>query len=619
MPSSAMQKKFVKDTPIHSLPAAKFGSHGTSRGGRKSSPGFPPLAPEALERKSSDQMDDEEGFSDASDTTDDDGISRKGYTLSHIVQGPFSQSVPYGTLLFPIYYQPPRPKETGETAEQINTRIHPPFIPQTRELYVNECNGKKALLYKIGPGAVAFKVVLNTFNNAGMRHTAGNNWNLLWAKRVDASEWGGMGYYSRVNHFPGTWGIGRKDQLHKNVTRFKKAFGEPFNFTPQTWLLPQDTKLLAADMSSTPGLTYILKPCASACGRGIRLITKIPTNKIRSSVVQRYIPNPYLIRERKFDMRLYVAVTSFDPLRVYIFDEGLCRFTAEKYPGPGSNLSSSYAHLTNYSISKTAILQNEEKSADGCDGPKDIKWMLSDLKGWFYARGEGGKQEWAKITHQIKDVVIKTFMTVETDVCNAAAKVCKFPNGHGCFELFGFDLMIDSNCKVYVLECNIMPSLATGNPMDKAVKNRLLAHLLTLVGVAPYDRDEVAKEEQLHTYHPSSRELNRTCTFVNGKYPTGRKRVESKAFYDSLTDHDRRLIIESESEYYRSGGFTRVFPTSETWENYGRFFEVNRYRNELLARWEAEKDGERARRFHETGERSTERSWDVPVSMSFET
>ena len=70
----------------------------------------------------------------------------------------------------------------------------------------------------------------------------------------------------------------------------------------------------------------------------------------------------------------------------------------------------------------------------------------------------------------------------------------------------------DSNCKVYVLECNIMPSLATGNTMDKAVKNRLLAHLLTLVGAAPFDREEVTKEEQMRTYHQSSREISMDIT-----------------------------------------------------------------------------------------------------------
>ena len=36
----------------------------------------------------------------------------------------------------------------------------------------------------------------------------------------------------------------------------------------------------------------------------------------------RYIANPYLINGHKFDMRLYVYVTSYDPLRIYLFDDG---------------------------------------------------------------------------------------------------------------------------------------------------------------------------------------------------------------------------------------------------------------------------------------------------------
>jgi hypothetical protein len=38
-------------------------------------------------------------------------------------------------------------------------------------------------------------------------------------------------------------------------------------------------------------------------------------------LVQRYIGEPYLINNKKFDLRIYVAVTSFDPLRIYIFQE----------------------------------------------------------------------------------------------------------------------------------------------------------------------------------------------------------------------------------------------------------------------------------------------------------
>lgn len=66
-------------------------------------------------------------------------------------------------------------------------------------------------------------------------------------------------------------------------------------------------------------------------------------------MVSRYVHNPLLINSHKFDLRIYVLVTSFEPLRVYIYKEGLTRFASEPY---SSHKFHKFSHLTNYSINK---------------------------------------------------------------------------------------------------------------------------------------------------------------------------------------------------------------------------------------------------------------------------
>jgi hypothetical protein len=70
-------------------------------------------------------------------------------------------------------------------------------------------------------------------------------------------------------------------------------------------------------------------------------------------VISKYVSNPLLINNHKFDLRIYVVVTSFEPLRIYVYREGLARFASEPYQPPDATTKSSkFAHLTNYSINK---------------------------------------------------------------------------------------------------------------------------------------------------------------------------------------------------------------------------------------------------------------------------
>lgn len=79
------------------------------------------------------------------------------------------------------------------------------------------------------------------------------------------------------------------------------------------------------------------------------------------SVISRYITNPLLINGHKFDLRIYVLVTSYEPLRIYVFKEGLARFASVSYSSK-IDKDNKFMHLTNYSINKKNdnFVKNEE-------------------------------------------------------------------------------------------------------------------------------------------------------------------------------------------------------------------------------------------------------------------
>lgn len=60
-------------------------------------------------------------------------------------------------------------------------------------------------------------------------------------------------------------------------------------------------------------------------------INEIPNKPGTQHIVSEYIYNPLLYNGYKFDLRIYVAITCINPLRIYIYEEGLTRFATFKY------------------------------------------------------------------------------------------------------------------------------------------------------------------------------------------------------------------------------------------------------------------------------------------------
>lgn len=125
--------------------------------------------------------------------------------------------------------------------------------------------------------------------------------------------------WQRINHFPGMTNICRKTRLAHNLELMRKKFPREFSFYPPTFILPQNfTAFKAQFVNGQSKQPFIIKPDGAAQGKGIFLtksLDDVQDMKI-SCVAQSYIENPLLIDNKKFDLRIYVLVTSCNPLRL---------------------------------------------------------------------------------------------------------------------------------------------------------------------------------------------------------------------------------------------------------------------------------------------------------------
>ena len=206
---------------------------------------------------------------------------------------------------------------------------------------------------------------------AGVARAPPGVFNVAWNGALRKGDFERLNEHQRVNHFPGTWELGRKDKLGANLEKARRRHPDAFDFAPRSFLLPRDTEEWRKDRARLgPRETYIIKPPASRAGaacacyaRATERLTRRDdasdasgrkrsdaSDTSRKTLVQRYIRDPHLLDGYKYDLRVYVALTSVDPLRVFLYREGLVRLATEKYADGGADLSRRCMHLTNYSV-----------------------------------------------------------------------------------------------------------------------------------------------------------------------------------------------------------------------------------------------------------------------------
>ncbi|OAF65038.1 hypothetical protein A3Q56_07237 [Intoshia linei] len=296
-----------------------------------------------------------------------------------------------------------------------------------------------------------------------------------------------LGEYQIINHFPNSYELTRKDLMARNVKRFLKQCKKSLEFNeyhnvdiiPSTYILPCDYNILCEKHKSHPEWTWIMKPCAKSRGNGIFLINKMSQikrwspnknnnsyikngngNVIENYVITKYIDKPLLVGGKKFDLRIYVLVTSFKPLKVFVSNLGFARFSTVKYKSGNADMDNMFIHLTNVAIQKNAEYYNKFHGG---------KWDLNKFK--FYIENTKGLDIANGLFNCIYGIIIQSLLSVNKIVIQDKR----------CFELLGYDIIVDDELKPWLIEINSSPSLITTTEWDNEIKTKLISDVIDII------------------------------------------------------------------------------------------------------------------------------------------
>lgn len=380
-------------------------------------------------------------------------------------------------------------------------------------------------------------------------------WNIYWSdSALDTKICHKMKRYQRINHFPCMQLLSRKDLLSRNLLRMQQHFPHEYDFFPKTWLFPSDISSVVQYAKKHKNTVFILKPGSGSRGNGIYLTKSFGNvNPYQRMICQTYIKRPLLFDGFKFDLRVYTLITSMDPLRVYVYNEGLVRCATQRYREPSElNLNQKFMHLTNYSINKNSLTYSRDQETGS-------KRTFSALNRMLEADGHNVAQLWSNID----DLIVKTIISAWPALSHSYR--VSFPlhdDISACFELLGFDIIIDHELNPFLLEVNHSPSFTMDEPIDKKVKLSVLRDTLKLLYTNVDDKRRIEREDRNRIYRRSMGSKGGRGDSENNHDTT--ERTQSKRWQQNVQWEEENL-----------GNYRMVMPCDRRLSLYANMFTTN--------------------------------------------
>jgi hypothetical protein len=244
--------------------------------------------------------------------------------------------------------------------------------------------------------------------------------------------------------------------------------------------------------ATPPANVWIIKPAGKSRGRGIKCMSNLASIVSRSGmqsaskssfVAQKYIERPLLIAGRKFDIRQWVLVTCWNPLTVWFYADCYLRFCVRPFSLDPAALADKFVHLANNSIQK----HSPDFSSSGIEGNM---WTSHQFAAFLRETFRPATAEaddrlprppgvpataydlWTDwLQPWIRDTVVYSLKAAQ-DMADSR---------DGSFELYGYDFMIDSSLRPWLIEINSSPDMSYSTPTTEALVKPALADVVRVI------------------------------------------------------------------------------------------------------------------------------------------
>ncbi|KAJ3293799.1 putative tubulin polyglutamylase ttll2 [Rhizoclosmatium sp. JEL0117] len=318
-------------------------------------------------------------------------------------------------------------------------------------------------------------------------------WNLWWkGSRFTVAEYEQCKPFQRLNHFPKTAVITRKDALFRTLKTMRGIYGSVYNFFPQSFSLPND-------------YVRFVRVYAEEEEKGER---RISVEAGKSLFSKTFKTSPMIAVQYYKDISapcLYQDTNSiYDGISPPKLPHLLTSCPQLRAPYDLTDLTNKFSHLTNTSINKFSPTLHDEKTTVG----------------------QG-------LWDRIKAIIILTLLPVAAEAKGAM---------EGCFELYGFDVIVDDEMRPWLLEVNLSPALSVDSEVDVAVKAPLLEHVVALSGITQVDAEagrEWADEQHFMKTEPRLYKRRTSSAYLTSSSPNQRKKQVTPIFPDNVGDFDK--------------------------------------------------------------------------------